>query len=93
MLAKTIRPISAVVLLSVFLASCKTAARKTSSGVSQFATGTIQAVGKTSKKITKETIKVSGQSVTTIRKTTAKTSAKRVTETIQTTAGVATATA
>ena len=92
MLAKTIWPIAAVVLLSVFLASCKTAARKTSSGVSRLATGTIQAVGKTSGKITKETIKVGGQSVTTIGKTTAKTSRKLVTETIQTTAEVATAT-
>ena len=47
-------PIAAVVLLSVFLASCKTAARKTSSGVSRLATGTIQAVGKTSVKSPKK---------------------------------------
>ncbi|MEC7904223.1 MAG: hypothetical protein VYE74_08500, partial [Verrucomicrobiota bacterium] len=56
------------------------------------ATGTIQAVGKTSGKITKETIKVGDQFVISIGKTTAKTSGKLVTETIQTTAGVATAT-
>ena len=92
MLAKTIWPIAAVVLLPVFLASCTTAACRTSSGVSRLAMVTIQAVGKASGKITKETIKVGGQSVTTIGKTTAKTSVKLVTETIQTTAGVATAT-